>query len=159
LLPRGFTCFGQFICGFSEASTSLSNKIAVAVVNALQQSLQSLLIVAAFHAKNLIALVSSTATPPVSSVVLLSAMVAASLLSTGAGMLRLLSFVSMFTVVSAITGSCSPCLAGLIEAPDYGSVCFQNFFTEQKFGCFMRQGICGWPRSHALSGEIGERNY
>ena len=74
--------------------------------------------VAAFCAENPIALVSSTTPSPVSSVVSSSAMVAASLLSSGADMLRLLPFVSTctFTAVSTLPGSCSAHLAGLIAA-------------------------------------------
>ena len=103
----------------SGTSNSLSNEIAVAVAQAVQQSLPSF--VAVFRAENLAAPVSSTALPPVSSVVSSvvpgSAMVAASSLSSVAGTLRLPSFVSTFPAISSTPGSCSARLARSISAP------------------------------------------
>ena len=118
----------------SGTLNSLPNEIAVAVAQALQQSLPTF--VTAFRAENLAAPISSVALPPVSSVVSSivssdvssvvssSAMVAASSLSSVAGMLRLLPFVSTFPAISSS---------------------HQLFFARRKFGSIMRQGVCGWP--------------
>ena len=103
----------------SGTSNSLSNEIVVAVAQVFQQSLPSF--VTALRAENLAAPVSSKALPPVSSVVSSivsgSAMVAASSLSSVAGTLRLLPFVSMFPAISSTPGSCSARLAHSIAAP------------------------------------------
>ena len=139
----------------SGTSNSLPDEIAVAVAQALQQSLPTF--VAAFRAENLAAPFSSAALPPVSSVISSLAMVAPSSLSSVTGTLRLLPFVSTFPAISSTPGSCSACLVD--RSSNYGITAHQLFFVRRKFDSVMRQGVCGWPRSRTNSGETGEENY
>ena len=96
-------------------SNSLPNKIAVAVAQALQQSLPTFVVV--FCVENLAAPLLSAALPSVSSVVSSLAMVAASSLSSVAGKLRLQPFMCIFRAISSTPGSCSARQAWSIAAP------------------------------------------
>ena len=101
----------------SGASNSLPSKITVTVAHALQHSLMTF--VSTLLADNHAPLVSSAAPfpPSVLSVVSSSAMVAASSLASTSGTLRVPPFVSMFTTIFTINGSCSDGLAQSITAP------------------------------------------
>ena len=90
----------------SGASNSLPNKITVTVAHALHHSL--LTFVSTLRADFVQPLVSSAAPlpPSILSVVSSSAMVAASSLASTSGRLRLPPFVSMFTTIFTIKGSC-----------------------------------------------------
>ena len=104
----------------SGASNSLSNQIAVAVAHALQHSLPTFVVRNVQRATPLQFPPPPPPPPPpptVSSAVSSSSMVAASLLASASGMLRVPSFLSTFTAVPTITGSCSVCLAQSIAAP------------------------------------------
>ena len=105
----------------SGTSNSLPNEIAVAVAQALQQSLPTF--IGAFRVENLATPFSSAALPPVSSVVSSdvssvvssSAMVAASSLSSVAGTLRLPPFVSTFPTISSTLALAQPAWLGRLQ--------------------------------------------
>ena len=142
---------------FLAPSTSAPPSSGNSVAQALQQSLPTFIMT--FRAENLTTPFSSAALPPVSSVVSSSAMVAASSLSSVAGTLRLLPFVSTFPAISS-TPRLLLGLPGTVDlSSNYGITGHQLFFARRTFDRVMRQGFCGWPGSQTHPNKIGEENY